>query len=95
MVPCLIITIKYVLKKPTTINKLKEREWEVCTIRNKLGEKDNKEWCDEVIDALHIATGWVSDGPDEENPLKYLQHTQTHHYMNIFPTHTTTRYNTT
>ena len=25
-----------------------------------VGEKDDKEWCDEVIDALDIAASWVT-----------------------------------
>ncbi len=39
-----------------------------------VGEKDNKEWSDEIIDALHVATGRMPHGPDEQHSLKTLLH---------------------
>lgn len=27
---------------------------------------------DQVVDALHVAAGWVADGPDEQDPLENL-----------------------
>ncbi len=35
-----------------------------------VGEEDDKEWCDKVIDALDVAAGRVSHGPDKQNTLK-------------------------
>lgn len=35
-------------------------------------EEHNKEWSDQVIDALHIAAGWVSNGPDKQDSFKDL-----------------------
>ena len=37
-----------------------------------VGEKDDKERRDEVVDSLDVATGWVPHGPDEQYPLKAL-----------------------
>lgn len=39
-----------------------------------VGEEDDKEWGDEVVDALYVATGRVSHRPDEQHPLKTLLH---------------------
>ena len=39
-----------------------------------VGEKNDKERCNEVIDALDIAAGRVTHGPDEQNPLETLLH---------------------
>ena len=33
-------------------------------------EEDDKERCDQVIDPLDIAAGWMAHGPDEEHTLK-------------------------
>lgn len=41
-------------------------------LTHKLGEEDDEEGRDEVVDALHVATCWMSDGPDKQNPLKDL-----------------------
>lgn len=43
-----------------------------------LKDVDDKEWRDQVVDALHIAAGRVADGPDKQDPLKYLTQTNTH-----------------
>ena len=48
------------------------------SLTNVLKDVDNKEWRDQVIDALHIATGRVADGPDKQDPLKNLTHKHTH-----------------
>lgn len=40
-----------------------------------LKDIDHEEWRDQVIDALHVATGWVADGPNKQDPLKNLTHT--------------------
>lgn len=37
-----------------------------------LREEDNKEGGDQVVDALHVAAGWVSNGPDKQDPFKDL-----------------------
>lgn len=34
------------------------------TIIYKLRQKHNKEWRDQIIDPLDVATSWMSDGPD-------------------------------
>lgn len=46
-------------------------------LTNILKDKDHKEGCDQVIDALDVAAGRVANGPDEEDPLKNLTHIQT------------------
>lgn len=33
---------------------------------------DDEERRDQVVDALHVAAGWMADGPDEKYPLKNL-----------------------
>ena len=38
-----------------------------------LRQEDHKEGCDQVINALDIATGRVADGPDEQDTLKDLE----------------------
>ena len=48
-------------------------EWCAVTFTDVLGQKDHKEWRDEVVDALYVAAGRVSDGPDVEDTLKYLK----------------------
>ena len=42
-----------------------------------LEDVDDEEGSDQVVDALDVATGRVSDRPDEQDPLKDL-HTHTH-----------------
>lgn len=37
-----------------------------------LEDVDDEERRDQVVDALHVAAGWVSDGPDEQDPLENL-----------------------
>ena len=37
-----------------------------------IGEKDDKERSDEVVDALDVAAGWVAHRPDEQYPLETL-----------------------
>lgn len=46
-------------------------------LTNVLEDVDDKERRDQVVDALHVAAGWMADGPDEKDPLKYLQEEQT------------------
>lgn len=41
-----------------------------------LKEKHHKERRDQVVDALHVAAGWMADGPDEKDSFKNLKHTQ-------------------
>lgn len=45
-------------------------EHEVLT--NVLEDVDDEERRDQVIDALHVAAGGMADGPDEQDPFKYL-----------------------
>lgn len=42
-------------------------------LTNVLEDVDHEERSDKVIDALHVAAGWMADGPDEQDPLKYLK----------------------
>lgn len=42
-----------------------------------LKDVDDEERRDEVVDALHVAAGWVADGPNKQDPLKYLTYTNT------------------
>lgn len=37
-----------------------------------LKDVDDEERRDQVVDALHVAAGWMADGPDEQDPLKNL-----------------------
>lgn len=57
------------------------REWEKVgrapSLTDVLEDEDDEEWRDQVVDALHVAAGRMPDGPDEQNPLKYLQQTDT------------------
>lgn len=46
-------------------------EHEVLT--NVLEDVDDEERRDQVIDALHVAAGGMADGPDEQDPFKYLE----------------------
>lgn len=39
---------------------------------------DHEERRDQVVDALHVAAGRVADGPNKQDPLKYLTQTHTH-----------------
>lgn len=41
-----------------------------------LKEKHHEERRDQVVDALHVAAGWMADGPDEKDSFKNLKHTQ-------------------
>lgn len=45
-------------------------------LTNVLKEKHHKKRRDQVVDALHIAAGWMAYGPDEKDSLKNLKHTQ-------------------
>lgn len=51
----------------------------ILTIFYKLGQKYDKERSHQVVDSLHIAARWMSDGPDIQDALKYLQHTNNTH----------------
>jgi len=42
------------------------------SLTNILREEHNKERSDQVIDSLHIAAGWVSNGPDKQDSFKDL-----------------------
>lgn len=42
------------------------------SLTNVLREEHDKERGDQVIDALHIAAGWVANGPDKQDSLKNL-----------------------
>ena len=46
-------------------------EWSLTDI---VGEKDDKERSDEVIDSLDVAAGGVTHRPDEQYPLETLLH---------------------
>lgn len=46
------------------------------TLTNVLKDVDHEERRDQVVDALHIAAGWVADGPNKQDPLKNLTHKQ-------------------
>lgn len=49
-----------------------KQENEEMVLTNVLKDVDDKEWRDQVIDALHVATGRVADGPDKQDSLKNL-----------------------
>lgn len=42
-----------------------------------LEDVDDKERRDQVVDSLHVAAGWMADGPDKKDPLKNLTKTET------------------
>lgn len=48
-----------------------------------LEDVDDKERRDQVVDALHVAAGWVADCPDKQDPLKNLRHTHKHTHKDI------------
>ena len=39
-------------------------------LTNVIAEKDHKEGCDQVVDALHVAAGRSPDGPNVQDPFK-------------------------
>ena len=41
-------------------------------LTNVIAEEDNKEGGHQIIDALHVAAGRSSDGPDVKDPLKSI-----------------------
>lgn len=48
-------------------------------LTNIFKDENDKEWCDQVVDALHVAASGMPDGPDKQDPLKNLKtykHTQ-------------------
>lgn len=45
------------------------------SLTNVFKDVDDEERRDQIIDALYVAAGWVSDGPNEQDPFKYLTHT--------------------
>lgn len=59
------------------IREFLKREGEAA-LTDVLKDVDDKERRDQVVDALHVAAGRVADGPDKQDPLKYLTHTNTH-----------------
>lgn len=42
-------------------------------LTDELGQEDDKKRCDEVVDPLDVTAGWMTDGPDKQNPLKHLK----------------------
>lgn len=42
------------------------------SLTNILREEHDKEGSDQVVDSLHVAAGWVSDGPDKQDSFKDL-----------------------
>lgn len=42
-------------------------------LTNIFREEHDKEWSDQVINPLHVAAGWVSDGPDKQDSFKDLE----------------------
>lgn len=42
-------------------------------LTNIFREEHDKEWSDQVIDSLHVAAGWVSDGPNKQDSFKDLE----------------------
>lgn len=48
-----------------------ERETEKL-LTDVLEDVDDEKRCDQVVDALHVATGRVANGPDEQDPLENL-----------------------
>jgi len=43
-----------------------------------LKDEDDEERRDQVVDALDVAAGRMTDGPDEEDPLKNLSYANKH-----------------
>ncbi len=43
------------------------------TLTHEFREEDHKKGSDQIINALHVSTSGVTDGPDEQNPLKHLK----------------------
>lgn len=50
-------------------------------LTNVLKDVDDEERRDQVVDALHVAAGWMADGPDKKDPLKNLTHKHTNRDM--------------
>lgn len=48
------------------------------TLTHEFREEDHKKGSDQVINALHVSTSGVTDGPDEQNPLKHLKNKTIH-----------------
>lgn len=48
-------------------------------LTNIFKDENDEEWCDQVVDALHVAASGMPDGPDKQDPFKNLKtykHTQ-------------------
>lgn len=43
------------------------------SLTNIFREEHDKEWSDQVINPLHVAAGWVTDGPDKQDSFKDLE----------------------
>lgn len=43
------------------------------SLTNIFREEHDKKWSDQVINPLHVAAGWVSDGPDKQDSFKDLE----------------------
>lgn len=75
---CLIPRFKSISHK--RLGRFKKREGKRrrgTALTDVLEDVDDEERRDQVVDALHVAAGWVADGPDEQDPLKDLTHTKT------------------
>lgn len=48
-----------------------KREGEIL-LTDVLEDVDDEERRDQVVDALHVAAGRVADGPNKQDPFKYL-----------------------
>ena len=44
------------------------------TVVDELGEENNEERRDQIIDALNVAAGWMADSPDEEDSFEGFLH---------------------
>jgi hypothetical protein len=44
------------------------------TVIDEFREKNNKERRNEIVNSLHVTTGWVTNRPNEENPFEQFLH---------------------
>lgn len=59
------------MRRKKEMEREKERETEKL-LTDVLKDVDDEKRCDQVVDALHVATGRVANGPDEQDPLENL-----------------------
>lgn len=57
------------------VERIKQRQGWGTLLTDILKDEDDKERCDQVVDALNVAAGWVADSPDKQDPFKYLKQT--------------------